>query len=43
MGAPTSLRDAVKFMWGFYAKKMNTGRVPTDAELNDLVAYVSAL
>jgi cytochrome c peroxidase len=42
-GRTTSLRDAVKFMWDVYAKKMNTGRVPTDAELDDLVAYVSAL
>jgi cytochrome c peroxidase len=42
-GRTASLRDAVKFMWEFYAKKMNTGRVPTDAELDDLVAYVSAL
>jgi cytochrome c peroxidase len=42
-GRTASLRDAVKFMWDVYAKKMNTGRVPTDAELDDLVAYVSAL
>src|SRR5579864_8504101 len=32
-GRTASLRDAVKLMWNFYAKKMNTGRVPTDAEL----------
>jgi cytochrome c peroxidase len=42
-GRTASLRDAVKYMWDFYAKKMNTGRVLTDAELDDLVAYVSAL
>jgi hypothetical protein len=30
-------------MWGVYAKKMDTGHVPTEAELDDLVAYVGAL
>jgi len=30
-------------MWEVYAKKMDTGHVPTDAELDDLVAYVSTL
>jgi hypothetical protein len=30
-------------MWKVYAKKMDTGRVPTDAELDDLVAYLGAL
>lgn len=42
-GRTASLRDAVKFMWDVYAKRMNTGHVPTDAEIDDLVAYVSAL
>jgi cytochrome c peroxidase len=42
-GRTQSLSDAVKLMWEVYAKKMDTGRVPTEAELNDLVAYVSAL
>ena len=42
-GRTASLRDAIKFMWDFYAKKMNTGHAPTDAELDDLLAYVSAL
>jgi len=42
-GRTASLRDAVKLMWEVYAKKMDTGHVPTDAELDDLVAYVSAL
>jgi cytochrome c peroxidase len=42
-GREQSLREAVKFMWGVYAKKMDTGHVPTDAELDDLVAYVGAL
>jgi cytochrome c peroxidase len=42
-GRTASLRDAVKFMWEVYAKKMDTGHVPTDAELDDLVAYVGAL
>jgi hypothetical protein len=30
-------------MWEVYSKKMDTGHVPTDAELDDLVAYVGAL
>ncbi|HTO66240.1 MAG TPA: cytochrome c peroxidase [Bradyrhizobium sp.] len=42
-GRTQSLREAVKFMWEVYAKKMDTGHVPTDAELDDLVAYVGAL
>ena len=42
-GRTASLRDAVKSMWEVYAKKMDTGHVPTDAELDDLVAYVGAL
>ncbi|HTO63340.1 MAG TPA: c-type cytochrome [Bradyrhizobium sp.] len=42
-GRTASLRDAVKFMWNFYARKMDTGHMPTDAELDDLLAYVSAL
>jgi cytochrome c peroxidase len=42
-GRTESLREAVKFMWEVYAKKMDTGHVPTDAELDDLVAYVGAL
>jgi cytochrome c peroxidase len=42
-GRTQSLREAVKFMWGVYAKKMDTGHVPTEAELDDLVAYVGAL
>ena len=42
-GRTASLRDAVKYMWEVYAKKMDTGHVPTDAELDDLVAYVGAL
>jgi cytochrome c peroxidase len=42
-GREPSLREAVKFMWSVYAKKMDTGHVPTDAELDDLVAYVGAL
>lgn len=42
-GRTASLRDAVKLMWGVYAKKMDTGLVPTDAQLDDLVAYLSAL
>jgi cytochrome c peroxidase len=42
-GRTASLRDAVKFMWDVSAKKMDAGHVPTDAELDDLVAYVSAL
>jgi cytochrome c peroxidase len=42
-GRTPSLYEAVKFMWEVYAKKMDTGHVPTEAELNDLVAYVSAL
>ena len=42
-GRTASLRDAIKLMWGVYAKKMDTARTPTDAELDDLLAYVSAL
>jgi cytochrome c peroxidase len=42
-GRTQSLREAVKFMWEVYAKKMDTGHVPTEAELDDLVAYVGAL
>jgi len=42
-GRTRSLRDAVALMWNVYAKKMDTGRVPTDAELDDLVAYLGAL
>ena len=42
-GRAASLREAVKFMWQFYTKKTNTDRVPTDAELDDLVAYVGSL
>jgi cytochrome c peroxidase len=42
-GRTASLRDAVKLMWTFYARKMDTGHVPTDSELDDLLAYVSAL
>jgi len=42
-GRTPSLRDAVKFMWEVYAKRTNSGHVPTDAELDDLVAYVGAL
>jgi hypothetical protein len=30
-------------MWEVYAKKTNSSHVPTDAELDDLVAYVGAL
>ncbi|XUM24219.1 cytochrome c peroxidase [Bradyrhizobium oligotrophicum S58] len=41
-GRTASLRDAVKLMWEFYAKKMET-RLPTEAELDDLTAYVGAL
>ena len=42
-GRTPSLREAVKFMWQAYAKKANSTREPTDAELDDLVAYVGAL
>jgi cytochrome c peroxidase len=42
-GRTASLREAVKFMWEVYAKKMDTGHVPTDAELDDLADYVGAL
>jgi cytochrome c peroxidase len=42
-GRTASLRDAVKYMWEVYAKKMDTGHVPTDAELDDLVVYVGVL
>ncbi|WP_257166372.1 cytochrome-c peroxidase [Bradyrhizobium sp. SRS-191] len=41
-GRTASLRDAVKLMWEFYAKKMES-RLPTEAELDDLTAYVGAL
>ncbi|MGJ4908442.1 cytochrome c peroxidase [Bradyrhizobium sp. HKCCYLS2033] len=41
-GRTASLREAVKLMWEFYAKKMET-RLPTEAELDDLTAYVGAL
>ncbi|WP_409998069.1 cytochrome c peroxidase [Bradyrhizobium sp. SZCCHNR1053] len=41
-GRTASLRDAVKLMWEVYAKKMDS-RLPTDAELDDLTAYVGAL
>jgi cytochrome c peroxidase len=41
-GRTASLRDAVKLMWEVYAKKMES-RLPTDAELDDLTAYVGAL
>jgi hypothetical protein len=30
-------------MWEVYARKADKGHVPTDAELDDLVAYVGAL
>ena len=42
-GRTPSLREAVKFMWQAYAKKANASREPTDAELDDLVAYVGSL
>ena len=42
-GRTPSLRGAVKFMWQAYAKKANASREPTDAELDDLVAYVGSL
>ncbi|CCE01761.1 cytochrome c peroxidase [Bradyrhizobium sp. STM 3809] len=41
-GRTASLRDAVKLMWEVYAKKMES-RLPTEAELDDLTAYVGAL
>ncbi|CCD94917.1 putative cytochrome c peroxidase [Bradyrhizobium sp. ORS 375] len=41
-GRTASLREAVKLMWEFYAKKMES-RLPTEAELDDLTAYVGAL
>ncbi|WP_315797051.1 cytochrome-c peroxidase [Bradyrhizobium sp. SZCCHNRI3043] len=41
-GRTASLRDAVKLMWEVYAKKMDS-RLPTEAELDDLTAYVGAL
>lgn len=41
-GSTASLREAVKMMWEVYAKKMES-RQPTDAELDDLTAYVGAL
>ncbi|GLH78409.1 cytochrome b6 [Bradyrhizobium sp. SSBR45G] len=41
-GRTASLREAVKMMWEVYAKKMES-RLPTDAELDDLTAYVGAL
>ena len=41
-GRTASLREAVKMMWEVYAKKMES-RQPTDAELDDLTAYVGAL
>jgi cytochrome c peroxidase len=41
-GRTASLREAVKMMWEVYAKKMES-RLPTDAELDDLTAYVDAL
>ena len=41
-GRTESLRDAVKLMWEFYAKKMES-RLPTEDELDDLTAYVGAL
>jgi len=42
-GRTPSLRDAVKLMWEVYAKKTDNDQMPTDAELDDLVAYVGAL
>jgi len=41
-GRTASLREAVKLMWEFSAKKLES-RLPTDAELDDLTAYVEAL
>ncbi len=41
-GRTASLREAVKMLWEVYAKKMES-RQPTDAELDDLTAYVGAL
>jgi cytochrome c peroxidase len=42
-GRTPSLRDAVQLMWEVYAKKTDNAHLPTDAELDDLVAYVGAL
>jgi len=41
-GRTLSLKDAAKAMWEFNAKK-TSGPAPTDAQLNDLVAYLNAL
>jgi hypothetical protein len=43
MARPAIVASSTIANVGVYAKKMGTGHVPTEAELDDLVAYVGAL
>jgi cytochrome c peroxidase len=42
-GRYKTLKEAVRYMWSFRAAKSKRPSDPTDTQLNDLVAYLSAL